>query len=97
MIRWPAGLLYAPEVMRRLAGNRARDTLRRRILHGGIGRFLDDTSACMTTRMVHATRLEVPLHESVRVCLPMYVLVLRRQILSHCEQWTDILYLLSGR
>jgi hypothetical protein len=31
------------EVMRRLAGDRASDTLRRRrILHGGIGRLLDD-------------------------------------------------------
>jgi hypothetical protein len=30
------------EVMRRLAGDRASDTLWRRILHGGIGRLLDD-------------------------------------------------------
>jgi hypothetical protein len=30
------------EMMRRLAGDRASDTLRRSILHGGIGRLLDD-------------------------------------------------------
>jgi hypothetical protein len=42
VMRWPAGLLYAPEVMRRPAGDRASDTLRRRILHRGIGCLLDE-------------------------------------------------------
>jgi hypothetical protein len=41
-MEWAAGLLYVPEVMRRLTGDRASDTWQRRILHGGIRRLLDD-------------------------------------------------------
>ncbi len=38
----PLGCCMSLEVMRRLAGDRVWHTLRRRILHRGIGRFLDD-------------------------------------------------------
>ena len=55
----PLGCCMPLEVMRRLAGDRARDTLRRRILHRGIGRLLDCAPARLATRMVHATRLNV--------------------------------------
>jgi hypothetical protein len=41
VMRWPAGLLYALVVIRILARDRVRDTLRRRMLHRGIGRLLD--------------------------------------------------------
>jgi hypothetical protein len=39
------------EVMRRLAGDRASDTLRRRILHGGTGRLLDDGLRALGVRV----------------------------------------------
>ena len=62
------------EVMRRLAGDRASDTLRRRILHGGIGRLLDDglrdlrVSVPALCREVHA---HVVMHAAVASCLPI--------------------------
>ena len=42
VMRGAVGCCMPLEVMRRLAGDRASDTLRRRIVHGGIGGLLDD-------------------------------------------------------
>ena len=73
------------EVMRRLAGDRASDTLRRRIVHGGIGRVLDDGLRDLGVRVTALVqRAACDCRDACRCCelpanalaLPLHVLVL---------------------
>jgi hypothetical protein len=64
------------DVMRRLAGDRASDTLRRSILHGGIGHLLDDglrDLGVRVTALVQRAACECSdgMHAAVASCLPM--------------------------
>jgi hypothetical protein len=71
------------EVMRRLAGDRAGDTLRRRILHGGIGRLLDDGLRDLDVRVTALVqRAACECSDACRCCqLPANALALPLDIL----------------
>jgi len=76
------------EVMSSLAGDRARDTFRRRILHGGIGRLLDDAQRDLGVRVTALVqRAACECRDAWRCCeLPANVLALTVCILVELHQ-----------
>jgi hypothetical protein len=90
------------EVMRRLAGDRASDTLRRSILHGGIGCLLDDGLRDLRVRV--AALLQRAACECIDACrccqlsskslaLPLYSLAVEiRQNIRRLQSSLCILY-----
>ncbi len=70
------------EVIRRLAGDRASDTLRRRLLHGGIGLLLDDGLRDLGVRVTALVqRAACECSDACRCCEPANALALPLSIL----------------
>ncbi len=90
------------EVMRRLAGDRASETWRRSILHGGIGRLLDDGLRDLGVRVTALVqRAAYECSDACRCCqlpanalaLPLYSLVVElRQNIHALQSSLCILY-----